>query len=243
MWPSNHFSREGHEANVTGWAERELNVLEQLVLTHNKMARQEVPVLVVSCTPIRGGLHLRSSIPRTSSMHAASPAGSSRLPAPRCPCRHTDAQLLWNSSGFAQRLKRFAPCVGDVEAEFTPVLGVDVYPENMLKTTGTIAEYASRPRAPLCRVPPPPAMAPLFNPPARTRRLLPTGFSVLAGTAGPSLPRPTASTPPRSSALTSPTSSTRGSDRTRSNALPRPRPIFFSWPGRTRGCSRTQGQR
>ena len=53
----------------------------------------------------------------------------------------TDAQLLWKPKGFAERLRRFAPCVGDVSAEYTPVLGVDVFPENRLKTVGTIAEY------------------------------------------------------------------------------------------------------
>ena len=75
--------------------------VESLVVTHSKMARQEVPVLVVSY-----------------------------------------AQLLWDSAGFAARLKRFAPCVGDISPNFTPVLGVDVFPENQLKTIGTIADYS-----------------------------------------------------------------------------------------------------
>ena len=31
--------------------------------------------------------------------------------------------------------------VGDVSADFTPALGVDVFAENQLKTVGTLAEY------------------------------------------------------------------------------------------------------
>ena len=68
--------------------------------------------------------------------------GGGPLPTPLGLCVGTDAQLLWDSKGFAARLKRFAPCVGDVSAEFEPKLGVDVFPENQLKTVGTLGEYS-----------------------------------------------------------------------------------------------------
>lgn len=101
MWPLSTSAREKRKADPVKWAQFELKTVESLVVTHSKMARQEVPVLVVSY-----------------------------------------AQLLWDSAGFAARLKRFAPCVGDISPNFTPVLGVDVFPENQLKTIGTIADYS-----------------------------------------------------------------------------------------------------
>jgi len=51
------------------------------------------------------------------------------------------AQLLWRPNLFVERVKHFAPCIGDVDLNFVPQLGVDVEEANMLKITGSIFDY------------------------------------------------------------------------------------------------------
>jgi hypothetical protein len=51
------------------------------------------------------------------------------------------AQLLWRPDDFVMRVKRFAPCTGDVDLNFVPKLGVDISEANMLKIEGSIISY------------------------------------------------------------------------------------------------------
>ena len=52
------------------------------------------------------------------------------------------AQLLWRPKSFVERVKHFAPCMGEVDLNFVPELGVDVEEANMLKTDGSIYDYS-----------------------------------------------------------------------------------------------------
>ena len=51
------------------------------------------------------------------------------------------AQMLWRPNLFVDRVKHFAPCIGDVDLKFVPQLGVDVEEANMLKIDGSIFDY------------------------------------------------------------------------------------------------------
>ena len=51
------------------------------------------------------------------------------------------AQLLWRPDLFVERVKHFAPCIGEVDLNFVPQLGVDLEEANMLKIDGSIYGY------------------------------------------------------------------------------------------------------
>jgi len=55
----------------------------------------------------------------------------------------TYAQLLWQQEQLVGRVRRFAPCLGgDVDLEYIPKLGEDIFEPNMLKTEGSIRDYS-----------------------------------------------------------------------------------------------------
>tara|TARA_B110001452_G_scaffold24503_1_gene19357 strand:+ start:376 stop:1917 length:1542 start_codon:yes stop_codon:yes gene_type:complete len=57
------------------------------------------------------------------------------------------AHLLWRDSipgaNPAAQLGSFAPCAGEIALDFEPVEGVDVYPANLLKISGSLAAYGA----------------------------------------------------------------------------------------------------
>lgn len=51
------------------------------------------------------------------------------------------ADLLWRTDETVARLQKFLPCVGTLDADYVPVLGRDVFPENKFKARGSVRKF------------------------------------------------------------------------------------------------------
>jgi len=54
------------------------------------------------------------------------------------------ADLLWKTDDTKKRLETFLPCVGSLDVGFIPKKGVDIFPANKFKTTGTIKSFGRK---------------------------------------------------------------------------------------------------
>lgn len=53
------------------------------------------------------------------------------------------ADVLWNSERAQQRLMEFIPCVGELDFDFVPELGRDIFPENFWKADGSVKAFGA----------------------------------------------------------------------------------------------------
>merc|ERR1712070_576557 len=54
------------------------------------------------------------------------------------------ADLLWNPMRNKRRLEQYMPCLGELDPNFVPKNGTDIFPGNHWKAEGSVTSYGAR---------------------------------------------------------------------------------------------------